>query len=353
MAEQWQQLPAWVDRLVWSIVAVLIVWLLGQLITRTIIRRLSVWASRTAWKWDDLLAHALERGVPVWSLLLGFYIVVGFWHFSQPVTDALSKAIYVLACLSVTAICAGLIGKLTLLYGAQWQRALPATSLTENLARIVVFLLGLLAILSGLGISITPMITALGIGGLAVALALQDTLSNLFAGLYLTLAGNVRLGDYIKLESGQEGYVADIGWRETKIRMLPNNDVLVPNKKLGETIITNYFLPDREMAVTFEVGVDYASDLDRVERVTVEVGREVMRAVSGGVAGFEPFVRFHSFGSSSINMTVILRAREFVEQYSITHEFVKRLHARYRQEGIVIPFPVQTVHVRTSPAVQP
>ena len=115
--------------------------------------------------------------------------------------------------------------------------------------------------LNGLGLSITPMLTALGVGGLAVALALQDTLANLFAGVYITIAGQIRVGDYLRLDSGQEGYVADIGWRSTRIRMLPNNLVLVPNAKLSQAIVTNYYLPDRELAVLVEVGVDYGSDL--------------------------------------------------------------------------------------------
>ncbi len=347
MTEQWNQLPVWVDRLIWSIAVVLILWLFSQLILRTVVRRLGLWASRTAWKWDDLVVDAFQRTIPVLSLFLGFYIVIGWWHLSDGTTQLLNRIIYVLACLSVTLICAGMVGKLMRLYGGQFQHALPATSLTEILGKIIIVAVGSMMVLHGLGISVTPLLTAMGVGGLAVALALQDTLSNLFAGLYLTMAGNVRVGDYIKIESGHEGYVTDIGWRETKIRMLPNNEILVPNKKLSEATITNYYLPDRELAVTVEIGVDYDSDLEKVERVTSEVGRQVMQTVSGGVPSFEPFIRYHTFGNSSVNFTVILRAKEFVDQYLVKHEFVKRLHQRYQREGIVIPFPIQTVFTRS------
>ena len=91
------------------------------------------------------------------------------------------------------------------------------------------------------------------------------------------------------------------------------------------------------------VGVDYDSDLEHVERVTCDVARDVMRTVPGAVAQFEPFIRYHTFGESSIDFTVILRASEFVDQYLVKHEFVKRLHQRYRQEGITIPFPIRTL----------
>ena len=100
------------------------------------------------------------------------------------------------------------------------------------------------------------------------------------------------------------------------------------------------------MAVLVDVGVSYGSDLEEVERATVEVAREVMDEVQGGVPGFAPFIRYHTFGDFSITFTVILRAKEFVDQYLIKHEFVKRLHRRYRDEGIEIPFPIRTVYVR-------
>ena len=116
-------------------------------------------------------------------------------------------------------------------------------------------------------------------GGLAVALALQDTLANLFAGFYVTLARQIRVGDYVRLETGEEGYLVDIAWRATRIRMLPNNTVVVPNAKLAQAIVINYHLPDKELAVLVDLGVDYDSDLEHVERVTCDVAREVMRSV--------------------------------------------------------------------------
>jgi small-conductance mechanosensitive channel len=173
-------------------------------------------------------------------------------------------------------------------YGTAIAPALPVSSLTRNIAWGVVATVGLLVILNGLGLSITPMLTALGVGGLAVALALQEPLANFFAGVFITLAGQIRLGDYIKLDSGQEGYVADFSWRSTRLRMLPNNLVVVPNAKLAQAIVINHHLPSQDLAVLVELGVDHSSDLAHVERVVAEVGREVMADVPGGVAEFEP-----------------------------------------------------------------
>jgi small-conductance mechanosensitive channel len=224
------------------------------------------------------------------------------------------------------------------------KQLLPTSTLTQSLAKIFIYIFGILIILNTLGISITPLLTAFGLGGLAVALALQDTLSNLFAGFYITLSKQVRVGDFIKLESGEEGYVLDIGWRATRIRMLPNNVVLIPNSKFAQSVITNYYFPEQELAVLVQVGVHYDSDLEHVEKVTIEVGEEVMKEVKGGVPEFTPFIRYHTFSDFSINFTVILRAKEFVDNYLVKHEFIKRLHKRYKEEGIIIPYPIRAIN---------
>lgn len=324
----------------------------GGLIARHIVgRRLAALALRTGGQWDDAVVAAIDKHVPFWSLLLGTYLAAGVWTLPPSARTALNGGLFVLVVGSLTFTSANLLAGLARQYGHTVQDALPITTLTENVVKIAVLTMGFLVILNGLGLSITPILTALGVGGLAVALALQDTLANLFAGFYVTVARQIRVGDYVRLDTGEEGYLVDIAWRAARIRMLPNNTVLVPNAKLAQAIVVNYHLPDKELAVLVEVGVDYDSDLEHVERVTCDVAREVMRAVPGAVPHFEPFIRYHTFGESSINFTVILRAGEFVDQYVVKHEFVKRLHRRYREERITIPFPIRTLVQRESEAV--
>ncbi len=342
----WQQisnLPSWAYQAVWTFVTVGSLYLFGQFFSRRICRQLARWAEKTRWQWDDVVVEALRKGIPFWAVLVGCHISLNYWQFSAHTAEVIARSLHVLTWASITLIAANVMGKIIMLYGSQFQHAMPVTSLTQNLARMTVIIIGGLTILNSLGISIAPMLTALGVGGLAVALGLQDTLSNLFSGFYLTMSRQVNVGDYIRLESGQEGYIHDIGWRSTQIRMLPNNMVIVPNNKLSQAIITNFYLPSRDLAFTVEVGVDYTSDLDKVERVTVEVARQAMKEIEGSVAAFDPVVRFHTLADFSIQLTVVLRAREFVDQYLIKHEFIKRLIKRYRQEGITIPFPTQTV----------
>jgi small-conductance mechanosensitive channel len=226
------------------------------------------------------------------------------------------------------------------------KEVLPPTSLLEHLIKVLVFIIGGLVLLRSLGISITPALAGLGIGGLAVALALQGPLANFFSGIHLLLSKQIRIGDYIKLETGEEGYIVDITWRNTTIKQLSNNIVIIPNSKLASLIIVNYDQPEKELSIPINIGISYSSDLEKVERVTLEVAKEVMREVPGGVPEFEPVVRYHSFGEYSINFTVILRAKGYTDQFLIKHEFIKRLYLRYKKEGIEIPFPIRVIYLK-------
>ena len=352
MWEQIRSMPAWVVALGQSMATLLLAWLIGQFLMRTVCRRLSAWASQTTWKWDAPVIETVRRGLPLWSVLIGCSLTMSFWRLPPDFLATVHRLTFVLIWISVTLLCARLTGKLIVLYGSQFHPEMPATSLTEQIVKILITILGLLMILHSLGISIAPLLTALGVGGVALALALQDTLSNLFAGFYLTVARQIHVGDYIRLESGQEGRVEDIGWRATTIRTPPDHTVIVPNNTLNQSTITNYDLPNRELMVTVEAGVAYDSDLARVERVTLEVARQVLQSVPGAVAQFEPLIRYHTLGEFGVNFTVLLRAKSFLDQSLITHEFIKRLLPRYRQEGLAIPCPTEMLLRNISQRVQ-
>ncbi|MFA4888893.1 MAG: mechanosensitive ion channel family protein [Candidatus Omnitrophota bacterium] len=322
----------------------LITLICGFIIRKIVFVRLSRWSRQTKTQVDDIILDSIRGPFIIWFLMLGIYFTLESSKLPENLVHIIEKLLLVLGIFSITFVLANISAKLVTAYSRKIESALPVTSLTQNISRILVFAIGILVILHSLGISITPILATLGVGGLAVALALQDTLSNIFSGFHIIVSKQVRIGDYIKLDSGEEGYVTDITWRTTKIKMLPNNVVLVPNEKLTKAIVTNYYLPDKEMAVLVNLGVHYKSDLKKVERVTCEVAREVMREVQGGVPGFEPFIRYHTFADSSINFTVILRAKEFVDQYLLKHEFIKRLHECYIKENINIPYPIRALN---------
>jgi small-conductance mechanosensitive channel len=319
--------------------------LLGPLVRSVVLRRLQKLVRRTEVKWDDIAFAAVRRHVPVWFFLGGVVLAA---HLA-PISEQFRKLLVHLGAagfsfsvtLAIASFVVGWLHERTVKAGAEAK----TTSLLDYTVRAVVICVGLLVVLNNLGIAITPILTALGVGSLAVALALQPTLTNYFAGLQISLARPIRVGDFISLESGQQGFVVDIGWRATRIRELPNNVIVVPNSRIVEMLITNYNLPETEQSALVQVGVSYGSDLEKVERITIEVAKQVLAEVTGGVPKFDPFIRYNAFGDSSINFSVILRVSTFVDRYLVMHEFIKRLKRRYDQEGIEIPFPQRVVHM--------
>lgn len=318
------------------------------LVVRSLVfRALHRWATRTETHLDDLIIKMTKGPSLFWALAAGLYGALE----TSPIPGNLVKVAHTLlsavVILSVSWAVANLLAGLITYYADRVRLEVPVTGLGRTLTKVIVLLLGGFILLHNLGVSITPLLTALGVGGLAVALALQDTLSNLFAGLHILIEKPVRVGDYIKLDSGQEGYVVDIGWRTTRIRMLPNNMVIVPNLKLAQAIVTNYYLPETRMALLVPIGVSYSSDPEHIERILVEEAKKAAGEVPGLLAEPPPFVRFiPGFGDSSLDFTLICQVEEFVAQYLAQHELRKRIFKRFKEEGIEIPFPQRTVHLR-------
>jgi small-conductance mechanosensitive channel len=215
------------------------------------------------------------------------------------------------------------------------------SGLSRKVLAGIVWVVGGIIVLGQLGVEITPLITTLGLGSLAVALALQDTLANFFAGIYLMLDRPIKVGDYVRLDTGDEGFVDGIGWRSTRIRLWSNYIVVLPNGRLTSSVITNMVLNHSETAVYIRGGVGYLNDLDHVERVLIETAHEVMARTEGACEGCEPLVRYQEFGDSNINFLVILKVTEFSYQYVLKHEYIKAVHRRFRDEGIEIAWPVR------------
>ncbi len=317
--------------------------------------KLQKFAEKTRSKIDDILLDALNLPLTLLIFVSGAIVLERI----SPLGENAELTRHFMIGLKVTAIVAIIIfidklfRNLIKTYSSQVGILKTSGGIAHGIARVIVFGLGLLILLDSFGVSITPLLASLGIGSLAIALALQPTLENFFSGIQIIIDKPIKIGQYIKLDSGEKGYVHKIGWRSTWIRMLQNNVVVIPNKVLVNSKVLNYYYPEQDMAVLVQVGVHYESDLKHVEKVTIEVGGEVMKEVQGGVPEFKPFIRYHTFNDFSIDFTVILRCKEFVDNYMIKHEFMKRLHQRYAKEGINIPYPIRAINYSQEKADKP
>ena len=305
------------------------------------------WADKTESKIDDIIIKSFRTPSIYWCIAIGLYIGVAISEIPERYVFYISKVIHIIVILSITIASANLSGKIFTNYIQKTALPIPTTGLAYGILKGTILIIGLLITLTVLGISITPLITALGVGGLAVALALQDTLANLFAGIHILMEKAVRVGDFIKLETGQEGYVEDITWRTTRIRMLPNNMVVIPNSKLSQSIVINYYLPEKRMSLLIPISVSYSSDPERLEKILIEEAKKAVGEIPGLLGEPEPFVRFiPGFGDSSLDFTLICQVQEFVDQYLAQHELRKRIFKRFKEESIEIPFPHRTVYLR-------
>jgi len=285
----------------------------------------------------------------LWCLVLALYVAIGVAELPRRLTQDLAVILTAAIIVSVTFTIASVIGSVIARAGERRAVGGHVTGLAQTAARVGILLVGALVLLDALGIKITPILTALGVGGLAVALALQDSLGNLFAGMHLLADKPIRVGDYVKLADNVEGYVVDVGWRSTRLRMLQNNVVVIPNSKVAQSVITNYDLPESRMALVMKVSVAYSADPDRVESALIDETAQAAGQVTGLLADPKPLVRLiPGFGDWSLDFTLICHVASFVDQYPVQHELRKRILRRLRAEGIEIPFPTRTVETRSA-----
>jgi small-conductance mechanosensitive channel len=316
--------------------------IIGFIFDKILFRYFKKIAEKTKWEGDDIFLKHLHNKSILWSFLVGLYISTLNINLTPTLSGHLKKLIIIIFILSITWVAMRIAVDFVNLYTKKKEGTLPTASIFRNITKVTIFIIGLLIILQTLGISITPLITALGVGGLAVALALQDTLSNLFAGLQILASKQIRVGDYIKLTTSEEGTITDITWRNTTVKQLSNNCVIIPNSKIATSILTNFDLPDKELSVPVMVCINYDNNLKQVEEIALKIAKDVMKEFQKDIQNFEPAVRFHTFADNNIRFTIGLRAKEYVDQYLLTHEVLKRIHEEFKKKGIKI-IPVQQV----------
>jgi small-conductance mechanosensitive channel len=327
-------------------IIIVVGFLAGVIFEKIILRKIKKLSSKTNWESNEIFINALHGTTTILFLVASISLALESTELSPHILNLIHKVLLVLVIFFVTVVLSKISVGFVNVYSKKVDGAFTSTSIFTNITRILVFVIGILIIFQYLGISTVHILTVLGVGGLAVALALQDTLSNLFAGIQVLASGQLKPGHYLRLTSGEEGHITDITWRYTTIISLQNNTVIVPNSKLASAIVTDFNIPGEVISTSIEVGVSYDSDLEKVEKVTTEVAKEVLKETGAGVPEFEPSITYKKFGDSSINMDVNFHVKKFVDQYTVKHEFIKKLHKRYREEGIEIPFPVRTVYIK-------
>lgn len=321
-----------------SVVAVCIVVVLF-IVRGVILHFLKKWTASSGMTVQAGVLRSFKVPSIFWCIAVGLYYAVEFSDLPRKYVITVDRTISILLIFSATVAIANLAVSAFENYAQRSDINIPATGIILGVFKATIISAGILVILNFLGISIAPLLTALGVGGLAVALALKDTLSNLFAGLHIIASKQVRPGDHIKLNSGEEGTVTDITWRSMTITSPEHNIIIVPNAHVASATITNYEFPDRQMSLSVQLTVPHSVDLDRVEAITCEVAKAVMREIPEAVPGEEPSVRFNAFNETGIGFSINVKLKDSGSVYVVRHYLIKALHKRYSREGISMISP--------------
>lgn len=334
-------------RIILPILLILGCFVIGIFIEKKVIKYLKRLSQKVGFKLSGVIIDSIRGFSLLWATLIGIFFALQSFPLNATLTLIISRGLLAIFLGSVTLVTAKFSVGLLRYYTTKDDGISPLTSLFDFLIKVVIFSIGFLIILQSLGISITPLLTAFGVGGVSLGLALQNTLSNLMSGINIITSGKVKPGDYLQLKTGESGYVIDVELRYTIIQEITNNVLVIPNSMLIGSSFRNYSLPDKYMLVPVEVGVSYDSDLEKVESVTISLIKEVLQELTEDKLEYQPLIRYNNFDYFSINLTVYLKIteEEFFDHIKLKHEFIKRLHQRYQEAGIKIPFPIQVPYL--------
>lgn len=300
-------------------------------------------ATRREWFLSEVMLRAVSGQALFWCSFFGLISTLTIVVPSARLVEVARSLLSLLAVLAVTVFLVRLVTNSIRLYFLRHQ--IGSISLLNNALRAFSATVVIATALAVVGVPIGPLLTILAGSSIGLSLALREPLANIFSGLTILVSNKIQPGDYIRLSTGQEGFVTDIRWSDTYIHELTDNLVVVPNALMANTILTNFHRPEPDFTLLFAMGVPYDSDLAEVERLVVLVAQEVLAEVPGGVPEAQPAVRFNAFGETGVRFNVLLRVQSFADQFFLRHEFMKRLGARFAAAGMPPPIPVQLLRV--------
>lgn len=328
--------------------------IIGVVLNRMLTKKLDAKVEETNSKLIGIFFRAM-KGVPIpLCFISGLYWCVQAWEDMPAGLDKIfSCVLFAVIVFSMTRVCERtLSGFIRMKFSGS--NDMTQSTLLDTILRLAIYASGVLIVLDYFDISIAPIMAAMGVGGMAVAFGVRETLENVFSGLQIIISKQFRVNDYIRLSTGDEGRVTDINWRY--ITVMPPNEgsvVVIPNKVIAGAVTANYSQPRDDIVVIVPIGVSYDSDLDKVERVVVEVARKLQTEIDGYVPELEsdgldhnplaPVVRYQAFNDSSIDFNAVMHVQTFTNQYILKHEFIKAITKRFREENINIPFPIRTL----------
>ncbi|MEE8167599.1 MAG: mechanosensitive ion channel domain-containing protein [Candidatus Hydrothermarchaeales archaeon] len=310
-------------------------------------RYVEEFAKKTDTKIDDFILRITKVPIYILLILLGIYFALAYVQF--PWLSGIEGFFKVIGIVIVTWVGYSISSVIIREYG---QSLASRTStdiydilvpVAEKITKITIIAIGILVVLDILRIDITPMIAGMGIAGIAIAMAAQDTLSNVFSGFYLMVDRPFAIGDRILLESGELCEVMNIGMRSTRLyNVIDHTQITIPNSGIANTRITNISAPDTKLKLAVPIGVAYESDIDKVKKILLEIADEAPHVLQKPPSS----ATFRSFGDSSLNLMLVVWIDDVKEKITVLDYINCRIKDMFEEEGIEIPFPIRTVYMQ-------
>ncbi len=270
----------------------------------------------------------------LWSLAFALEVALRYAQLSDRQVDLATRLILAFLIISISLVVSSVMVRMLMVYGERNHMPFAVAGLSQTLTRVVVLSIGALILLRHFNISITPILTALGVGGLAVALALQDTLANFFAGVHILVENPISLGDYIKIGDSDEGIVSDIGWRTTRIRTGANNTIVVPNTKITSGILTNFSVPSSRTSAEVLILVAYDADVDLIAQLAMETAAQTTGVLEepGPAVLFDPGIL-----PTHMQLKLVVHVASQLEKGAVQSRLRVSLLKKFREHHVPLP----------------
>ena len=331
-------------------VIILGVSLVAASIINLILRILTKKAEKTGTKLDDIILHTVGRPLYILVIVAGLYYAIHATPYLGDMINRFDEGYryrHFILTIFGTWVVASLAKKFIREYGYDWASRTAGVmddrlvALADMSATYVIWLIGLMIALDTAGVEITPLITGMGIAGLAIALAAKEVLSNVFGGVAITLDQLYKVGDRVEF-GGVYGDVYEIKPRYTRIKTLTNTIVTIPNYKVINDNITNYAVPDTTVRVKIPVSVAYGTDPKRVDGILHDIASKTPLVLKNP----RPLLRFTEYASSSQNFELLVWVGHYDDRHPVIDWILREMFTRFRQEGIEIPFNQMDVHLK-------
>ena len=345
-----------VSEIIIGLIIFLIFYVLRRLFARFLINRLSKIVLQTTNKLDDTIINVIEGPLKFLPVVMGFFIASSYVDFSSEVQsfiDLINRSL-------ITIFIFWLLHQLVIPFSFLIKKfeekiSKPLVDWTLRGLKILIFILGIVAILELWGIKVGPVIAGLGLFGVAVALGAQDLFKNLISGIMILMERRFTIGDVILVSGEAEGVVEQIGFRSTLVRRFDSTPVMVPNYKFAEQSVTNY-TRRHHRRIRWLIGLEYRTTTDQLKKIRDEISELILN--NNTFAKNEHtsyFVRIDSFSDSSIDMLVqaFTQTNDWGEYLQIKEELAVKIIQIVENNKAGFAFPSQSIYVESLPGDKP